>query len=89
MVDDGEKMSYTVDEKLIHNKKKNTSFSSGYVFGVTMYRKYDRDTRAARETTRITINEFSVKAKQGNEMAKGFMCGVRDAANERKARKGK
>ena len=82
-------MSYTVDEKLAHNKKRGGKFGWGYVFGVTMYRKYGSDCRAAQETTRLTINEFAVKAKQGNETAKGFMCGVRDAANERKARKGK
>ena len=80
-------MKRSVDEKVSYNKAHGGDFGWGYVFGVTLYRKYGKDTRAAQETTRLTIDGMKQKAREGSESAKGFMCGVRDAANERKAKK--
>ena len=82
-------MSYTVDEKLAHNRKKNTLFSAGYVLGVNIYRSYPKANAKDRATVKEIISSAREGAREGDEWNKGVMCGVRDAANERKARKGK
>lgn len=86
---DGEKMSYTVDEKMAYNRKKNTMFSSGYILGVNIYREYPTASGKEKAVIKDIISSAKSNARSGEEWDKGIMCGVRDAANERKARKGK
>ena len=71
-------------EKYAANDKKDTPFSQGYVTGVVAYQSnkdYDKDGKKA---VKDFISQNSRAAKAGDPMAKGVMCGVRDAANERK-----
>ena len=82
-------MKDTVDEKVIYNRQRNTEFSNGYVLGVAIYREYAKADKKMQATIKEVINGASENAKHGYKMDKGIMCGVRDAANERKARKGK
>ena len=82
-------MSYSVDEKLAHNRKQKTMFSSGYIMGVNIYRAYPKANVKDKATIKEIISSASENARRGEQWDKGLMCGVRDAANERKARKGK
>lgn len=85
----------TVDEKVKYNQglKKKTPFSWGYLWGVQAYRKYPTADRAERKKILAEIGSYSNEARNGKgnsrACAKGFMCGVRDAAKERKAKQGK
>lgn len=80
-------MRRTVDEKYEYNRKKNTPFSSGYTFGVTMYRLYSKAAAADKDNIKALIASSSENARSGDQWCKGVMCAVRDAANERKRRK--
>lgn len=82
-------MSYTVDEKMAYNRQRNTEFGTGYVFGVNIYRNYVKADSKYKAAIKEVIDSASKNARKGYKMDKGIMCGVRDAANERKARKGK
>ena len=82
-------MSYSVDEKLAYNRKQNTMFSSGYVLGVNIYRAYPNANVKDKAVIKDLITSSRQHARNGEQWDKGIMCGVRDAANERKARKGK
>lgn len=88
-------MQRTVDEKVKYHKAQSqkTPFGWGYLWGVQAYRKYPKADKAERKRILAEIDDYSKDAKAGKgdsrECAKGFMCGVRDAANERKAKKGK
>lgn len=82
-------MSRTVDEKLQYNRQRKTSFSVAYCFGVSLYRDYPQADAESKALIRQIIDNNKQFARDGDQYAKGFMCGVRDAANERKARKGK
>lgn len=74
----------SVDEKVQYNEKRGGKFGTAYVFGVTVYRTVFKNDP---ERARRIIDEFhEMAAKEGNATSKGFMCGVRDAANERKAK---
>lgn len=78
----------TLAEKVTYNEKKDGGFSRGYCTGVKYYQNYGKggapvDKRKHNEF----IDDMSVSAKKGYSYAKGFMCGVRDAANERKTKK--
>ncbi|MCM1533398.1 MAG: hypothetical protein NC099_01975 [Corallococcus sp.] len=86
-------MKRTVDEKLRYNEEQNSMFGTGYVLGVKNYRNYVRlDTVKKR-----SVDEIVCKAKKGvadpetdrdmQQLYKGILCGIRDAANERKERK--
>ena len=83
-------MGYSVDEKVKHNEGQKTPFSYGYCWGVKAYRKYPTANRVEQKRIQAEIGDYSDEAKSGKgrsqECAKGYMCGVRDAANERKAR---
>ncbi len=74
----------TVDEKLKYNKGKESGFSHGYCAGVTFYRNYGNVPFSERPKRNADIDEMRIVAKRGYSYGKGFMCGVRDAANERK-----
>ena len=83
-------MKYTADEKLKYNRGLNTPFSYGYRFGVMAYRAYPTASEKRKRYIMDDIADNKRIAKSGNpalgsvKYAKGFMCGVRDAANERK-----
>lgn len=83
-------MKRSVDEKLKYNDEQKTPFSYGYRWGVRAYRKYPKVDKAERKRIRTEIDDYNKQARNGKgrsqECAKGYMCGVRDAANERKAR---
>ena len=48
-----------------------------------------REDKKGRQITDNIIAMYKELAKQGDKGAKGFMCGLRDAAQERKARQAK
>lgn len=83
-------MKRTVDEKLKYNSAQKTAFAFGYRFGVQAYRRYPKaDERHKRDiSSDIDYNkrlaQTGDKSRESVQYAKGFMCGVRDAANERK-----
>lgn len=81
-------MSLTVDEKVRYNREKKTPFSYGYVWGVQAYRQYPKADKAERKRLLAQIDDYKETALHGKgkarECAKGFMCGIRDTANERK-----
>ena len=83
-------MKRTVDEKLKYNSAQRTAFAYGYRFGVQAYRRYPKaDERHKRDiSSDIDYNkrlaQTGDKSRESVQYAKGFMCGVRDAANERK-----
>lgn len=76
----------TLQEKFAFNKKRGTEFSAGYIMGVKTYQKYPLKDRKGKKTANRAIDTFSQMARNGDEFAKGIMCGIRDAANERKAK---
>ena len=82
-------MSRTVDEKLKYNEGKKTPFSTGYKLAVFLYRNYVKGDAEMRASIKGSIDTSKELAKTGDELSKGFMCGIRDAANERKARQKK
>ena len=79
-------MKRSVDEKLLYNKQRKSPFSVGYVIGVTAYRDYPKSGTKYKATVRSLISNSNDLARMGDDYGKGVMCGVRDAANERKAR---
>lgn len=80
-------MKRTVDEKYEYNKNRNTPFSNGYTFGVTMYRHYLKAAPEHKADIKALIASSSKDARSGDQWSKGVMCAVRDAADERKRRK--
>lgn len=85
-------MKRTVDEKLQYNRGQKTAFAYGYRFGVQAYRRYPKsDERQKRDISgdidyNRRLAQTGDKSRGSVQYAKGFMCGVRDAADERKAR---
>ena len=83
-------MARTVDEKLEYCREKKTPFSYGYNHGVKLYRSYPNASKAERKRILSEIDGEKQNARNAKtasrEFSKGFMCGVRDAANERKAK---
>ena len=80
-------MRYSVDEKLAYNRKRKGRFSTGYLLGVAIYRDYPKGDSVTKRNTKEIISDSNALARIGDDYGKGVMCGVRDAANERKARK--
>lgn len=66
----------------------NDKYCNGYVTGVIAYQSYNDYDKAGKKTVKDFIAANSKAAKSGDDLAKGVMCGVRDAANERKKYKG-
>ena len=77
----------TLDEKLNYNKSQNTDFSFGYRMGVDIYKNYPKETEMGKLETKRLIDNFRETAVASDKISKGFMCGIRDAANERKRKK--
>lgn len=74
-------------EKLKYNQKRGTQFSVGYILGVKEYLAYSAKDKHGKQAAKKAIDKFSEEARNGDEFAKGIMCGIRDAANERKSKK--
>lgn len=83
-------MRYSFEEKYRYNKRRKSSFSSGYVTGVNLYRDYPKHDEEGKMLTQALVNVSKVRARQGFSYSKGLLCGYRDAADARKmtARKG-
>lgn len=75
----------TLEEKVEYNKKQNNPFSRGYLNGVRIYQSYGK-MNASKTSCKCFIDSMRACSKN-NKYAKGFMCGIRDASIERKARK--
>ena len=80
-------MKRSVDEKLRYNESRKGMFSVGYRLAVKTYRDYPKQNAKGRKIIKELITDSNELARTGDGFGKGFMCGVRDAANERKARK--
>ena len=77
-------MRYTLEEKYRYNKRHKSSFSSGYVTGVNLYRDYTKHDEEGKLLTQALVNVSKVRARQGFAYCKGLLCGYRDAADARK-----
>lgn len=82
-------MKRTVQEKYDYNNARNSPFSTGYTLGVMLYRDYPRMDKEGKKMISEIIDTNKSLARSGDELGKGFMCAVRDCANERKARQKK
>ena len=81
-------MKRTLNEKYDYNKKRGGDFGNGYCFAVTLYREYPKMDKQSKTAVKRLINsEKDLALYPDMQRSKGFMCGIRDAANERKARK--
>lgn len=81
----------TTDEKLKHNERQKTPFGFGYCWGVKAYRGYTKLSKSEKQRAKADISYNAQLVKTGKteatrSCAKGYMCGIRDAANDRKAR---
>lgn len=79
-------MKRTLKEKLQYNEARHTPFSIGYGLGVMLYSDYKKMDSRGKQVISDIIGRNKRLARSGDEMGKGFMCGVRDAANERKSK---
>lgn len=77
----------TLTEKVAYNKTQKTAFSSGYCMGVRDYQGYVKCSEKDRRILKDITDTMKDIAKLGDPLGKGYMCGIRDAANERKAKK--
>ena len=82
-------MARTIEEKYEYNKKRGGNFGSGYYLAIDLYRDFPKSNYKDKQQTKKLITYFAKRAREGDEFAKGFTCGIRDAANERKARQRK
>lgn len=88
---------YTVDEKVRYHEEyvttglgdKKAEFGSGYNAGVLLYRSWVREDKEGRALIDKIVATEKESAKYGVTSSKGFMCGMRDAARERKERQNK
>lgn len=84
-------MQRTVNEKYSYNRRRRDKtgdrFAGGYCFGVTMYRDFPKAPAEQKKVTRQILASAAVDARDGDKWAKGLMCGVRDAANERRGKR--
>lgn len=77
----------TLAEKVAYNETQNTGFSHGYCTGVKFYQNYGKGGAPVDNKGHNEYIDDMKKAAKKHSYAKGFMCGIRDAANERKAKK--
>ena len=81
----------SVDEKYNYNKVNKSPFSFGYIFGVKAYRSYPTVNATQKKKIKADI-DYNRKIATGDssrgsvQYAKGFMCAIRDCANERKSK---
>ena len=76
----------TVQEKYDYNKRnKVNKFSNGYVNGVEAYRDYATAMEHTRKDIKALNKSMAEAAKTKRDpWAIGYMCALRDCANERK-----
>lgn len=77
----------TLKEKFDYNSSQKNGFSMGYCCGVKYYQSYGSCRSQADRTKRKEYIDDMKSAAKKYSYAKGFMCGIRDAANDRKAKK--
>ncbi len=77
----------TLAEKVAYNQAQENGFSRGYCLGVRYYQNYGKGGTPVDKTKHNEFIDDMRKAAKKHRYAKGFMCGIRDAANERKAKK--
>ena len=90
-------MKWSLEDKVAYNNKKyeqtKDHFALGYTLGVTLYQGYfksNASTKAAIDVMVQTLGNSDPKIDpEGAKTYKGFMCGLRDAAQDRKSRKTK
>ena len=78
-------MKRSLSEKVLYNQTQNTDFSRGYIKGVKFYQSYGKS-GISLKSRKAWVDSMRATAKEV-KYAKGFMCGFRDAADERKAKK--
>lgn len=83
-------MKRTVDEKVKYNYGQKTPFSWGYLWGVRAYRRYPKANAAEKKRLLAEMDDYRNTAVNGKgksrECGKGYMCALRDCANERKGK---
>ena len=77
-------MKRTVQEKYEYNKRRKGLFSSGYCYGVSLYRDYPKQDDEGKGLTPPAGQGPPPRRLAPGPAAKGVMCGYRDKANERK-----
>ena len=87
----------TLEEKIEYNKKQKTNFSNGYLDGVKNYREYGKKSVFKKADAQVEVSRINMVGKWGQrsgkyspddvQYSKGFMCGMRDCAAERKKEK--
>ena len=79
-------MKYSFEDKIKYNKGRKSEFSQGYLVGATMYKDYPRLREVDRAFIRKRFDEEKIRARKGDAFAKGVVCALRDASQERKAK---
>ena len=84
-------MKRTLNEKYNYNSTQDNDFSRGYCLGVRYYSNYGKSKaiKFDKQAHNDFIDGMKSSAIKGYKYAKGFMCGIRDAANERKEKQKK
>jgi len=81
-------MKRTLEEKMKYNRKlrdeKHDEFAGGYTLAVNLYQDYTKQNKEGRRSINEIIGAHKELARHGEPIGKGFMCGLRDAAEERK-----
>ena len=80
---------FTLEEKVNYNRNRDSNFSMGYVFGVTLYNDYVKMDKKTKATINSIVTNSKELARNGDEYGKGFMRGMRDAAKDRKEKQAK
>lgn len=88
-------MKRTLSDKVAYNDKKGKEtgdpFAIYYGLGVIIYQQYPRNNGKYRTTVDATIKSFKrlslTKDPYHVAAYKGLMCGLRDAANDRKSKR--
>lgn len=78
----------SVQEKYEYNKRnRGNAFSNGYIAGVETYREYGSATDGYRKSIKELNQSQATAAKEKRDKwAIGYMCAIRDCANERKGK---
>ena len=78
----------TVQEKYDYNKcRRGNKFSDGYVNGVEAYTDYDSATDGYRKSIKELNKSVAEAARtKRDQWSIGYMCALRDCANERKGK---
>lgn len=80
-------MARTLNEKYEYNQKRGGTFGNAYCLAVDIYRDYFKMNKEDKAVVKKLIGQEKELARYSDMIrSKGFMCGIRDAAKERKAR---